>query len=132
LAEALNFVQPKLVPDLLIEREEFSRNPRTLTDILTAEDEFARKIWYNRHQIRKEKIEAGEIKIVERLPREGKYRGDLILRSIWEGAKKSARNVEATFGKGSLLWNDFEWGMLNGKLSALRWVLGEDWDELYT
>jgi hypothetical protein len=26
----------------------------------------------------------------------------------------------------------FEWGMINGKLSALRWVLGEDWDELYT
>jgi hypothetical protein len=22
----------------------------------------------------------------------------------------------------------FEWGMLAGKMSAMRWVLGEDWD----
>jgi hypothetical protein len=28
--------------------------------------------------------------------------------------------------------NDFEWGMLNGKLSALRWVMGDDWDMLDT
>ena len=29
-------------------------------------------------------------------------------------------------------YSHFEWGMVNGKVSALRWVLGEDWDELYT
>jgi hypothetical protein len=25
-----------------------------------------------------------------------------------------------------------EWGMINGKLSALCWFYGENWDELYT
>lgn len=29
-------------------------------------------------------------------------------------------------------WNDFDWGMLNGKFSALRWVLGDKWDMLDT
>jgi hypothetical protein len=29
-------------------------------------------------------------------------------------------------------WDNFEWGMLNGKLSAVRWVSGDDWDMLNT
>ena len=40
-------------------------------------------------------------------------------------AKKAAAKVEKTYGKKNLgPWSKFDWGMLNGKLSALRWCLG--------
>jgi hypothetical protein len=57
---------------------------------------------------------------------------DSIKGEIWEGAKRSAKKVEQKYGMENVgPWTDFEWGMLNGKLSALRWVLGEEWDSLY-
>lgn len=53
--------------------------------------------------------------------------------SIVRMAKAAARRVERKYGKRNLgPWDDFEWGMLNGKMSALNWVLGEEWDFLDT
>lgn len=45
----------------------------------------------------------------------------------------AARKTELRSGKKNLgLWDDFEWGMIHGKLSARRWVRGDDWDRLDT
>ncbi|GGG65777.1 hypothetical protein GCM10011374_32110 [Kocuria dechangensis] len=43
-------------------------------------------------------------------------------------------SVEATYTEPGQLgpYTDFEIGMLNGKMSPLRWVLGSEWDFLDT
>jgi len=108
--------------------------PRRLSEIVAAIDELIDKVWYNRHQVRRQKIEFGEVKIVEKetFPIEDHLRRP-IQHDVWEGALKSAVKVEKKYGRENLgPWDDFEWGMLNGKLSALRWVLGDEWDMLGT
>lgn len=91
---------------------------RTLEDVLEAENMFFDKIWFDRHLSLEYRIEQG-MKDVNP--------------EIWQGAMESARKVIEKYGEENLgPYSDFEWGMLNGKLSALRWVLGDEWDMLDT
>jgi len=92
---------------------------RTTAEILAAEEEYFDKVWYVRSLIRLEKIEDGtkpsSTPEIERV------------------AQEAMARVEARRGRENLgPWDDWEWGFVNGKLSALRWVLGEDWDFLDT
>jgi len=133
LGEALRRIKPKQFNNLMIELK-WVEEPRRLTEIVEAIDEFVTKVWYNRHQVAREKIEEGIIKIVEKetFPIKN-HETRPIQRDVWEGALKAAAKVEKRFGLENLgPWDDFEWGMLNGKLSALRWVLGDEWDMLDT
>jgi hypothetical protein len=92
--------------DLL--KEKFKIRP--VSHIRKAEAEFESKIWYNRKPA---DIDAqGWDPQVKRS----------VKRSIWQ--------LESKYGKGNLIVDDFGWGMFNGKLSALRWVLGDEWDRL--
>ncbi|MGD9161099.1 MAG: HNH endonuclease [Desulfobacteraceae bacterium] len=92
--------------------------PRQEVEIHAALDELFDKVWYDRHKSLELKVESGEITIDP---------------EIWKGAQKSAKKVEDRYNSDDLgPWDDFEWGMINGKLSALRWVLGDDWDMLDT
>jgi hypothetical protein len=89
--------------DLLKEKHKI----RSLQQIRKAENEFFDKIWYGRSALDRDM--------------------DPKLRRT---VKRAQREVERKYGKKNLYVDDFGWGMFSGKLSALRWVLGDDWDML--
>ncbi|MHB8091765.1 MAG: PIN domain-containing protein [Syntrophales bacterium] len=133
LPEALRRVEPLLVTDIMLEQS-WSQEPRGLTEILEAEDLLFHQVWYNRHWNLRIGVEEGKIKVVDKetYPRPSGAM-ETIQRDIWKGALKAARRTERRYGKKNLgPWDDFEWGMINGKLSALRWLLGDEWDMLDT
>ncbi|PSU42862.1 hypothetical protein C9J12_28615 [Photobacterium frigidiphilum] len=128
LASAINLIDEDCLAGIEFEFD-YTEETRGLRAILDAMDELVDKVWYNRHQNRMWKIENGEIEIVP----EGtqRYGNDVIHDHIIEGAMKSAKRVEDIYENVGP-WSDFDWGMINGKLSALRWVLGDEWDMLDT
>jgi hypothetical protein len=133
VVELLRRIAPGLVSDVMFELS-YSQEPRGLTEILEAEDLLFNQVWYNRHWNLRIGVEEGRITVVEK-ETYPKPPGapETVQRDVWQGARKAAERVEREYGKENLgPWDDFEWGMINGKLSALRWVLGDEWDMLDT
>ena len=80
-------------------------------DILKSHREFWDKVWWIRHTASLAKMERGE------------------LGAIPELTFKAAKRIERRYGRKNLVLSDFEFGLLSGKLSALAWVLGLEWEE---
>lgn len=131
LSEALNSINPVLIENFELEND-WKTEPRQLSEVLSVERELEQKIWYNRHKIYEARILSGEIKIIKREDYDIMKSRYTVVDEIWKHAKQSAKFIENQFGKENLMWDDFEWGMINGKLSALRWANGEEWDFLDT
>lgn len=133
LADCLRRIDPSMVTDLMWEQS-WSQEPRGLSELLKAEDLLFHQVWYNRHWNLRIKIQEGEVKLVDKetYPRKPDT-PETCQKDVWAGALHAAKRVEKKYGKRNLgPWDDFEWGMINGKLSAIRWMLGDEWDMLDT
>ena len=114
---------------------EYDSEPRKLSELLEAEDKLTQQIWYGRKWGIIDRVESGKTK---RVPKEVwdtatpvEQRG-MIVDTIWDGMLAAMKHTEEQFPDELGPWSDFEWGMLSGKLSAIRWVLGDEWDMLDT
>jgi pyrimidine deaminase RibD-like protein len=82
---------------------------RNDNDILAMYNELWDKVWYIRQVIRLEKMGLEEV-------------------SREDPAWKKMKEVEDKYGKENLGWDDVEWGIIQGKMAALAWVMGSEWD----
>lgn len=90
---------------------------RNDNDILAAYEEFWEKVWWSRNVSRIRSMEsklAGLSKsaLVEQIP-----------------GKQGLDRIEKKYGQNNLGWTEYERGLLSGRLSALAWVTGDEWDE---
>jgi hypothetical protein len=90
---------------------------RSQSEIIAAEQEFFDRVWYERHLVHIDKHETGEKPMRAEILK--------VARDAAERVKERRPDLQPSE-------DDFEWGMWNGKLSALRWVLGDEWDFLDT
>jgi hypothetical protein len=79
---------------------EYSGRFRTRAAIQRAAEEISDKVWHDRH-------------VMSGRPNEG---------------REAAKRIEKKYGQKNLgPYDDFELGVLTGRLYAIRWALGDEW-----
>lgn len=138
LGLCLKKVNPDFVDEVLY-LASYEEPQRELSEMLETADRLTTEVWHNRNMNTQWAIDRGKHRIVTQAEwdagwaKDKRYGQTHTIDTIWKGALKSRAKARRKLGEGNYgPYSDFEWGMVNGKLSALRWVLGEDWDELYT
>lgn len=83
--------------------------PRTLAEIAAAEQEFLDRVWYVRRVVHSDREDVSFPEL------EAKYGREALWEPIGDGHDEA-----------------WAYGFISGQLSALRWVLGSEWDFLDT
>jgi hypothetical protein len=99
--------------------------PRGLVEIMEASSEADDRVWYERSCRNMIHTQDHPMNPVVAIPPP----------DILSGALRAQMRMEEKYGQESLRESsedNFDIGMLNGKLSALRWLLGSPWDMLDT
>ena len=84
--------------------------------ILEEYNELWDRVWYVRKLIMFENFENGKDK--------RRTKSEPFIKTAIEKMKK----MEEQYGAGNLVYDDIEWGIIQGKMAALAWVMGSDWD----
>jgi pyrimidine deaminase RibD-like protein len=90
---------------------------RNDNSILKTYNELWDKVWWNRHQDWIKKIKSGEEPLTEEQ------------KPLLKKAMLAAKKIEKKYGRENLDLDEFEWELLIGRMSALAWVMGAEWDD---
>lgn len=107
-------------PELTYRHEIYEQDVmRPLAEIQSAEKEMYNRRWYNKSVTRDYFVEKGQV--------------EPLSDDVRESVLEARRQIEDELGADSLtITSDWEAGLWAGKHSALRWVLGDEWDNLDT
>lgn len=125
-------------PDNVRRRRRRARSVRTASEVSKAIEELIDRVWYDRKMVLRHMIETGKTKMIAKKDFGPQHyrdigRSRLVVDSSWADALKGVARLEKKYGKENLgPYSKFDWGMINGKLSALRWMMGDEWDMLDT
>lgn len=112
---------------------------RTAKEVNEAALFFDDLVSYNRYQAMLWQIQIGERRVVtdeqyrELTKQNSNPYGKLVSKKTLEDAARNFAVIAARLGPENLRpLNELEWGMVLGKLSAVRWMGGDGWDDLDT
>lgn len=111
--------------------------PRGISELLKEHEILRDKLWYGHHKHLEWQIETGKVKLVTKaewdalIANHRRSHFQYVIESVIKLGRAAAMRMEKKYGIENLgPWSAFECGMMNGKLSALRWVMGAEWDML--